>query len=152
VIPTDTKHLKNALLQFRYFSAPELATNLHTSPSLHTKHTRINLTAHPCCKHIKPAHDYNGESGMQTFLPYEGHTVWLFASKLLRTAPDDDSKQGALSYRLHKCTFHRMMLHRKRRNFNTRTRAGLWVGRAGPLPRALTTRGRRKGSHRPATR
>jgi hypothetical protein len=30
-------------------------------------------------------------------------------------------------------------------------RAGLWVGRAGPLPRALTSRGRRKGSHRPAT-
>jgi hypothetical protein len=32
------------------------------------------------------------------------------------------------------------------------TRAGLWVGRAGPLPRAMTSRGRRKGSHRPATR
>jgi hypothetical protein len=28
-------------------------------------------------------------------------------------------------------------------------RAGLWVGRAGPLPRALTSRGRQKGSHRP---
>jgi hypothetical protein len=32
------------------------------------------------------------------------------------------------------------------------TRAGLWVGQAGPLPRALTSRGRQKGSHRPATR
>jgi hypothetical protein len=31
-------------------------------------------------------------------------------------------------------------------------RAGLWVGRAGPLPRPLTSRGRRKGSHRLATR
>jgi hypothetical protein len=31
-------------------------------------------------------------------------------------------------------------------------RAGLWVGRAGPLPRALTSRGRQKGGHRPATR
>jgi hypothetical protein len=31
-------------------------------------------------------------------------------------------------------------------------RAGLWVGRAGHLPRALTSRGRRKGSHRPAKR
>jgi hypothetical protein len=31
-------------------------------------------------------------------------------------------------------------------------RAGLWVGRARHLPRALTSRGRRKGSHRPATR
>jgi hypothetical protein len=31
-------------------------------------------------------------------------------------------------------------------------RAGLWVGRAGPLRRALTSRGRRKGCHRPATR
>jgi hypothetical protein len=32
-----------------------------------------------------------------------------------------------------------------------RARAGLWVGRTGHLPRALTSRGRRKGSHRPAT-
>jgi hypothetical protein len=32
------------------------------------------------------------------------------------------------------------------------TLAGLWVGRAGPLPRALTSRGRQKGGHRPATR
>jgi hypothetical protein len=31
-------------------------------------------------------------------------------------------------------------------------RAGLWVGRAGHLPRGLTSRGRRKGSHRPAKR
>jgi hypothetical protein len=31
-------------------------------------------------------------------------------------------------------------------------RAGLWVGRAGALPRAPTSRGRRKGGHRPATR
>jgi hypothetical protein len=31
-------------------------------------------------------------------------------------------------------------------------RACLWVGRAGPLPRALTSRGRQKGGHRPATR
>jgi hypothetical protein len=26
-----------------------------------------------------------------------------------------------------------------------------WVGRAGPLPQALTLRGRQKGGHRPAT-
>jgi hypothetical protein len=31
-------------------------------------------------------------------------------------------------------------------------RAGLWVGRAGPLPWALTLRGCQKGGHRPATR
>jgi predicted Na+-dependent transporter len=31
-------------------------------------------------------------------------------------------------------------------------RAGLWVGRAVPLPWALTSRGRQKGGHRPATR
>jgi hypothetical protein len=31
-------------------------------------------------------------------------------------------------------------------------RAGLWVWRAGPLPRPLTSRGRRKGSHRLVTR
>jgi hypothetical protein len=37
-------------------------------------------------------------------------------------------------------------------NASTESRAGLWVGRAGHLPRALTSRGRRKGSHRPATR
>jgi hypothetical protein len=91
VIPTDTKNLKNALLQFRYFSVQELATNLLTAHSTH-----ITLTAHPCCKHIKPPHDYNGESDVQTFVPYEGHTVWLFGSKMLRTALDDDSKQGAL--------------------------------------------------------
>jgi hypothetical protein len=31
-------------------------------------------------------------------------------------------------------------------------RAGLGVGRVGPLPRALTLRGRQKGGHGPATR
>jgi hypothetical protein len=31
-------------------------------------------------------------------------------------------------------------------------RAGRWVGRAGPLPRALTSRVRQNGGHRPATR
>jgi hypothetical protein len=31
-------------------------------------------------------------------------------------------------------------------------RAGLWVGRSGPLPRVLTSRGCQKGGHRPATR
>jgi hypothetical protein len=35
---------------------------------------------------------------------------------------------------------------------NGPSRASLWVGRAGPLPRALTLRGRQKGGHRPATR
>jgi hypothetical protein len=38
------------------------------------------------------------------------------------------------------------------RAFVVITRAGLWVGRAGHLPRALTSRGRRKGSHRPVKR
>jgi hypothetical protein len=43
-------------------------------------------------------------------------------------------------------------------NFNltpcmeTVSMAGLWVGRAGPLPRALTSMGRQKRGHRPATR
>jgi hypothetical protein len=34
---------------------------------------------------------------------------------------------------------------------NISTRAGLWVGQAGPLPRALTSRGRQKGGHQPVT-
>jgi hypothetical protein len=37
------------------------------------------------------------------------------------------------------------------RNCTIMDGAGLWVGRSGPLPRTLTSRGRRKGSYRPAT-
>jgi hypothetical protein len=32
------------------------------------------------------------------------------------------------------------------------SRVDVWVGRAGPLPRALTSSGRQKGGHRPGTR
>jgi hypothetical protein len=37
-------------------------------------------------------------------------------------------------------------------NHSVTARAGLWVGREGPLSQALTSRGRQKGGHRPATR
>ena len=79
VTPTDTKNVKNALLQFRYVSVPVQATNcstVHSSASLHTQH--ISTLLHTHTQHTSNSlHTQHTSISLNTHQPHCTHTAHI---------------------------------------------------------------------------